>query len=231
MVRKNRNSPTQRAWTDADSALWHTCKFVSQVEARQLPDLQVDTLFALRSAEVAFARGPYSLDALRTAGNGSYSHNSTFIMGSGGLGLALGAGTLIGSAIGNSNRRAQATADAQLAWRHDSTGQLVVTNQGFYLDTGSNLFAWDWGSVDSMEIIAFNYVQLSGTSTNGPVTWRIASPWAELVFVLWAMGRHARHPQLVQRMWIPANWSDWARAQGYPNPLLPSRVPVGKHSS
>ena len=42
----------------------------------------------------------------------------------------------------------------------------------------------------------------------------IRSDWAELLFVLWALVRHPRHPQLGNGGWQPPGWQDRCRANG-----------------
>ncbi len=207
-----------RAWTEADSALWHTARILATVEAGGTPAERVATLFPLRPGEQAFAVAPYQIDAMRAAGDGSYVHNSAWAFGTGTLGLALAAGTLAANASGNAARRAEAEANAQVVWRPDSTGALTVTNLGFYLVTATGTFWWDWGSIDLMQVVGFNAVVLQGRSERGPVTWRIFSMWSELVFVLWAAARHPEHPQLAGGRWLPEHWADWAARMGYPLP-------------
>jgi hypothetical protein len=99
-------------------------------------------------------------------------------------------------------------------------GNVVVSSQGFYLLDNTGRFDWDWGSIDLMQVVSFSVIVMQGRSTRGPVTWRITSDWAELIFVLWAMWRHPQHPQLVGWSWIPPGWAEWAEWQGY-KPHLP----------
>ena len=49
--------------------------------------------------------------------------------------------------------------------------------------------------------------------------WAIASDWAELVFVLWALARHPRHPQLINGEWLPPGWLEHAEAFQHPAPV------------
>lgn len=191
-------TPRRRAWTDADSALWHTARILRSVAAGRLPEERVATLFALRPGEVAFVAATFQLDSMRPLRDGGSAPYATPASASASdtLGLAR-AGT----------------------WRPDFGGALTVTNLGFYLVTPAGTFWWDWASIDLMQVTAFNTVVLQGRSDRGVVTWRIYSLWAELIFVLWAQARHPNHPQLADGGWLPEHWAEWAARQGYPPPL------------
>lgn len=202
--------------------MWHTCQIVSDIAARTVPAARVPTLFPLRDNEIAFATGAVAVDSFHAVGDGSYVASSRVMAGTGMFGLALGAATMAGSAIGNASRRAQAAVDATAMWRPIVNGTVVVASQGFYLLDQSGKFDWDWDSIELMQVVGFTSVLMQGRSTNGPVTWRITSDWAELIFVLWAMARHPQHPQLVDGSWVPAVWAEWATAQGYP-PRMPQQ--------
>lgn len=205
-----------RAWLAADTALWQTCKIVTDIAERRLPDIRTPTLFPLRPNEIAFASGPFAIESFHAAGDGSYSSSSTVVAGTGMFGLALGAATMAGSALGNASRRSRAAADAELMWRPLIQGTVVVSNEGFYLLDATQKLDWDWASVDIMQVAGFTSLVIQGRSTTGPITWRLRSDWAELIFVLWAMNRHPQHPQFVDHSWIPQGWPEWAAAQGYP---------------
>lgn len=200
----------------ADSALWTTCKIVSALRRREIPDVRVATLFPLNENEIAFAEGPVHVDEFTTAGNGSYVTRTTFVGGTGLFGLALGAATLGASAAGNASRRAAAQAAATAQWRPVVQGSVVVTSRGFYLLDQKGKYDWDWGSIDLMQVAGFTSLVMQGrTSTGRQLAWRISSDWSELIFVLWAMARHPEHPQLLDGSWIPEGWAAWAAAQGY----------------
>ena len=192
----------------------------SDLVRRRVPDYRVPTLFPLRPAEIAFAEGPVAVESFHAVGDGSRPSSSTFLATSGRFGLAIGAATY---AIVNANRQAQAVADATPMWRPALHGSVVVTSQGFYLLDHSGKLDWDWDSIELMQVVGFGCVVLQGQSANGPVTWRISSDWAELIFVLWAMARHPGHPQLLERSWIPPRWPEWAEQRGY-RPHLPEQA-------
>lgn len=210
--------PGARPWTDADSALWHTARILDSVAGGVVPDQGIRTLFPLHPGEVALAQGTYTLDSMRALGDGSYQRTGSYAFGFGVVGLAVTAGTLAANASRNNAARAQAAADAQVVWRPDHAGLLTVTNLGFFIVTSTGTFWWEWASVDLMQVVAFNTVVLQGRSDRGPVTWRVFSYWAELLFVLWAQARHPGHPQLAGRAWLPERWEAWAGSVGHPLP-------------
>ncbi|MDQ0212566.1 hypothetical protein [Arthrobacter bambusae] len=187
-----------------------------------MPEYRVPTFFPLRVNEIAFAEGPVLVESFYAVGDGSYSRSNTVLAGTGAFGLALGVATIAGSAIGNASRRARAAAAATPMWRPVVSGSIVVTSQGFYLFGQTGKYDWVWAGIELMQVAGFSCVVMQGQTTAGPVTWRITSDWAELVFVLWAMTRHPQHPQLVDQSWIPPGWVRWAEEQGY-RPHLPER--------
>ncbi len=199
----------------ADSALWRTTHIVSDLQHSRVPEYRVDTLFPLGQNEIAMTSGAVFVDAYRSAGDGSYVHSSGMVFGTGGLGVAMIAGSLIGNAAANSQRRREAEAKAAAAWRPEFSGTIFVTNSGFIVQTTAGLFPWDWPSIDLMQVVDFNRVILQGRSSSGAITWRLASEWAELLFVLWALNRHPQHPQLRDGSWLPPGWIEWATHMGY----------------
>ena len=208
-------NPPQRVWLPADTALWITCHVVFDTVHGRSPEHRIDTLFPLTGGECAVAAGNLIVDSFHAAGDGSYARSSTFVWGAGAFGLAVAAGSLAASAAANASRRNRAAADAQPAWRPLLGGTIFVTTAGFYIQTLQGLFPWAWESIDLMQVVAFNVVILQARSADGPITWRITSEWAELVFALWALRRHPDHPQLRDGSWLPPNWLPWATAQGY----------------
>lgn len=207
----------ERVWTATDTALWNTCRVAYFVETTgQVPGPPVGTMFPLVEGEIALAVGPLIVDEYRAAGDGTYQ-TSTFVAGGSGVfGLAMLAATAGGSAIGNANRRARAAQNAAVMWRHQTSGHITVTTHGFYIHDQQGLWRWDWDSIDLLQVAGPSTVVMQGRSTRGPLTWRLFSDWAELVFVLWAHSRHRQHPQYLSGEWIPPGWAQWATAQGYP---------------
>ena len=207
----------ERVWTATDTALWNTCRVAYYLETTgQAPTVPVGTMFPLVEGEGALAVGPLVVDEYKAAGDGSYQRSSFIAGGTGVFGLAMLAATAGGSAIGNANRRARAAQDAAAAWRHQTSGHITVTTQGFYIHDLQGLWRWDWDSIDLLQVAGPSTVVMQGRSTRGPLTWRLFSDWAELVFVLWAHARHRQHPQYLTGEWIPPGWAQWSADQGYP---------------
>ena len=200
-----------RVWLPADTALWTTCHIVSDTVNGRVPEHRIETLFPLASGEIALAAGSLDVESFYALDPVSPDRSSTFVWGSGIVGLALAVTTLATSA----SRRAQADADAVEAWRPLFGGTLFVTDSGFYIQTLKGLFHWAWQLVDLMQVVGLNCVIVQARTTDGPVTWRVSSEWAELVFVLWALNRHPAHPQLRDGSWLPETWLLWATEQGY----------------
>jgi hypothetical protein len=201
-------------WTADDAALWHTVLIARELEARRVPSHRTGTSFALRPGEIAFVGGPFRTDEWRADGDGSYQRSSVFAFGA----PTFVAAGLIGNAIGNSRRRADAQWAATPMWRPGVSGWIVVTNVGFHLATDHGNFAWDWGSISQVDVVGRGQLVMVGDSTSGPVRWMIHTGWAELVFVLWAQQRHPDHPQYRSRSWLHPSWPEWAARMGHPLP-------------
>ena len=114
-------------------------------------------------------------------------------------------------------------ADAQVAFRWQFDSDLYVTNDGFILHNAQHLLTWTHHDVTAMQIIEPNRLIMQGQSDRGPLTWQLQCPYAELLFVLWALERHPDHPQLVDGSWLVPGWIDFARSQGR-DPRLASGV-------
>lgn len=217
--------PAARTWLPSDSALWETCRILSDTRNGRTPASRVPTCFPLAPGEQALACGEAGIDEFRAAGDGQWASATTLVAGSGSFGLALGAASLAATVIGNANRRARAEADARPAWRPTASGTLTVTTHAFYLQSATGLLRWGWENIDLMGIAQYNCAVLQGRAATGPTTWRLIGPWSELAFVLWALARHPGHPQLADESWLPANWVAWATEQGYPPPLSRAAIP------
>jgi hypothetical protein len=204
-------------WNDADGALWHTIDILAAAVSGRIRERQpVLTQFAPQHGpeEIVLAQGVFRLSEFVAAGDGSYQHTTFIAGGTGAFGLAMLAGTAVGSAVGNSKRRAAAAAAAAQRWRQVDEGWLFVSSHGFYLQTRTAFLPWSWHHVDAAQVVERSCTLLQGSSTRGPVSYLVHSPWAELVFVLWATARHRRHPQLLDGSWLPPGWVDHAKACG-----------------
>jgi len=135
--------------------------------------------------------------------------------------MGLLAGSVIGNARAKAHARAQAAADATPRWVPIEQGTLYVSRYGWHMHTPSVL-SWSWPSTTSASMMGPAAVHVTGDSTSGPVSWMLESDWAELVFVLWALVRHPRHPQLLSGGWLPPGWVE--HAMGHNKPVPPSML-------
>lgn len=207
----------KRTWVAEDSALWHTCAIVAAVRNREWRDLpNIGVSFVTGEHERVLASSPFELYTWRALGDGSYAHSSGTMVAWGRGALPVMVGFAAGQAMGNSARRSAAVAATVPRWVHDDGGQIYVTTHGFHLQTMGGLYRWSWDSIDSAQVVHHSIVEIHGRAANGAVHWRFRTPAAELLFTLWALVRHPRHPQLISGTWLPPNWARWAAEQGYP---------------
>lgn len=188
-----------------------------------VPPLRSPAPFRLAEGVVAFVQGPASVAELRAAGDGSYSVSSPFVFGWGTVGLAAVGAQMAANASARKRAQRQAMADAQVMFRHQFDATMYVTNTGWVFHTPSGVFTWLHTDVHAMEMIEPNAVVMQGNSDRGRLTWRIMSPYAELVFVLWALDQNPQHPQLIDGSWLQPGWLDHARSLGH-EPGLTSSV-------
>jgi len=209
---------TNRRWTDHDTALWHACDVDQKLRTGRRSDLPLVAVpFALSlgdQREQIVASGRFEMATWEAVGDGSYMHKSGFFLGAGGPALALGAAFLGANAIGNAARKNKARRDQEPRWVWGTKGDLHVGTHGFYLLTPAALLTWGWHAIDSAQIAAPATLWIQGRSTTGPTSLMIRSIWAELAFLLWSRARNPRHPQLIDRSWLPAGWAAWARTHG-----------------
>ena len=191
-------------WTQHDTALWHTLDILAMSltgTLGQRPAVPTSFAPAWGPAETILAQGPYELMLFTAADGGSF-----LIGGTGGLGLAL----LAGSAIYSASRRTE-------KWRQVDHGQLSASTHGFYLASTVGLRPWSWDGIDAVTVAGPRAVYLQGRSDQGAqVCWGVRSDWAELLFVLWALARHRQAPQLLNGAWLPPGWTARAAHHGYP---------------
>ncbi|MFF6903714.1 hypothetical protein [Streptomyces hydrogenans] len=204
-------------WTVLDECLWHTCEIVADVVQGQLDRRPlVATVAPLSSDDRALVTGPGRSSIWRALGDGSYHHTSAFAMGS----PAFVVGSLLGAAIGNSSRRAAAARDAQPRWVAGDPGELTVSRMGaFIMHPGRpiNSTLLYWSGLDSIDLVAPDVFHTHFVNTHGaPVTLRVATPWASLMFVLAALARFPAHPRLLERGWLPPGFEQRCAAFGRP---------------
>ncbi|MBT9255735.1 hypothetical protein KMZ32_09605 [Phycicoccus sp. MAQZ13P-2] len=213
-----------REWTDEDQSLLYTCHLAADLFAgRPLRPAPVTTTFPPQFAhdECFLAGGRFVLNVFDSPGDGTYQHDSSFFLATGRGGLAMTAGYAAGRAYTNSRRRKRAAADARPRWLPRYVGVMTVSDRGIYLRTPQDFIPWDWGFVQSCEVVGFNQVVLAAPATDGRLAhWLLQSPYAELFFLLWAHARYPGHPQLVDDRWLPPSWTRWASDLGKRPPLV-----------
>jgi hypothetical protein len=107
-------------------------------------------------------------------------------------------------------------------------GTLYVTGYGFYMHNATNLFAWAWSPISTASMVGPGAMQLQGNAEGDRrVSWILRSDWAELVFIVWALTRHPRHPQLIDGTWLPPGWIAWCASQRYPTRLTTPALAAG----
>lgn len=206
------------AWSDHDAAVWHTRAIVGDVGAGRSVDRHISaTPFPtqLGEDEAVVARGRFELRTHRPLGDGSYRHDTGWMLATGRGGLALTAGAAWYRSTENRRRREQAMADAVPRWVVDQQGTLWVSTHGFYLHTVNGLFPWPYDAIRSAMLVGPGSVHVQGVGDQGPTSWVLDLVWAELLLLMWARRRHPSHPQALGGAWIPPGWADRALASGY----------------
>jgi hypothetical protein len=207
----------ERAWTDRDSALWHTCEIAVDVAAGRHPKSAptVATAFppSFGPGEVVWASGPFRLLDHRAPGDGTYQENQSFFFATGRGGLAATAAVAATRAAGNRSRRRAAEWAAQPRWMQIDQGTVYVSSHGLYLHTVNAVLTWSWTSITAATMVGPGDMHFNGDSVSGPISWILRSDWAELSFVLWAIARHPQHVQLLTGGWLPPGWLEWCASQ------------------
>ena len=196
-------------WSSHDAGVWHTCDIAASIihgRLNQRPEILAPFPMRFDSTEKLLAYGGFDLLVIGTLGDGTYQHNSGFLFATGAAGLALTGAHAVTKAMGNSRRRREAEAAAAPRWLKVDGGTLWVSSHGFYMQTSAGLFPWNWQAIDSMAMVAPADVHVQGQSQTDAISWRFRSDWAELLFVVWALVRHPRHPQLLDGSWLPDGW-------------------------
>lgn len=96
-------------------------------------------------------------------------------------------------------------------------GTLFVSRYGWHMFTPS-VASWHWNGMTSASMMGPAAVHVTGETISGTVSWMLQSDWAELVFILWALARHPRHPQLLGHGWLPPGWVEHAKGHNQPLP-------------
>lgn len=205
-----RSSVPGVGWTPRDESLLRTAFAVHCILTDHFDEVPgIPVPFAVPGhfpQNRVIATAPFTLCSFQAAGDGSYVHDNGFFFATGEYGLALTAGVGLARAIGNSQRRNAAQADATRMWRPLDQGRIFINIDGFHLLTAGDLVTWDWQSIDLGQMVQRGQFAMVGNSEQGRVSYVIESDLAELVFFLWAAHRQPQHPQLYQRVWLLPEW-------------------------
>ena len=211
-------------WTRRDQALLYSYHLVARImrgdDLGAVPEVLAPFPMTMATDERVLATGPFTLFDFRALGDGSWQVNTPFVFGTGAVGVGLVAGSLIGGSIAKSRARNAAAAAAVPRWVPIDAGMLYASQYGFYLHT-PQVLRWSWSAITGAAVVAPGSVHITGDSRSGPISWIVQSDWAELLFALWAIAVHPRHPQFVTGDWLPREWLAYARSQHH----LPDGVP------
>lgn len=200
-------------WSPLDEYLWHSCDILADVLEGQVARRPVvATTARLQHADRALAVGPGQRLTWRALGSGRYTHTNVAAFGSPGFVV----GSLVGSAIGNSARRRQATRDAQPRWVVDGPAEVTLTLQRLHFAHAAGLDL-DWRALSAIELAAPDVFQTSFVNARGSqVTVRVQTPWASLAFALAAITAFPAHPRLLTRGWLPPDFEQRCARVGRP---------------
>ncbi|MEU3400570.1 hypothetical protein [Streptomyces filamentosus] len=206
----------QPSWTPFDEYLWHTCEIVADVVQGQLDRRPlVANVAPLPAGDRALATGPARSFKWTASGDGSCQHTQIGAAGS----PMLVIGSLLGSTIDDSSRRAAAARDAQpvdrggfLRGDGQPDGRLIIRP----VEPAGSVLLY-WSGLRSIGLVAPDVFQTHLVTADGAqVTMRIATPWASLMFVLAALTRFPAHPRLLERGWLPPGFEQRSAAVGRP---------------
>lgn len=202
-------------WGPRDTALGMTAVAFAEWAQHRSISARVNAPFPLRPpATKAHFVGPVSLYELRADGDGTYEYNSGIAIGSGVGGAMLFFGSIAASAASKNRAKNRAVADSRLAFRHNFDADVFVTDAGFMLASMNGIVGWHHDAIDSMLMVGPGQVTMQGQSDEGPIVWQLNTPWAELLFAMWAVVRHPENRLLQDGGWFPRGWIQWARGQG-----------------
>jgi hypothetical protein len=200
-------------WTNRDEVLHYTCRvaelLIAGADTAGLPELIAP--FPTKGWPL-WAAGAFTVYDHVALGDGSWQVSTPFVVGTGAVGVGLAVGSVIAGNVRRNRAQRAAAAAAVPRWVPIGRGTVFLGPHGFYLHTPQVLF-WDWPSITSATLTGPGIVHLTGNAEDGPVSWLLQSEYAELLFVIWALGQHPRHPQLAGG-WLPPGWLEHARRCG-----------------
>ncbi|MEV6358377.1 hypothetical protein [Streptomyces hydrogenans] len=211
--------PGQPPWTEFNEYLWHTCDIIADLVQGRLDQRPlVATPAPLPAGDRPLVTGPVWPARWRALGDGSYHHSQMMAMGSTPFVL----GSMLGNAAGNSARRREAARNAQPRWVPGDPGMVTVSKLGAFVihpTSHADSIMLYWSGLDSVDLVAPDMFQTQYVSTTQvPVTMRLATPWASLIFALAAYHRFPHHPRILTRGWLPPGFEQRAAAAGKPCP-------------
>ncbi|WNM25017.1 hypothetical protein [Demequina capsici] len=226
---RRRSHAAEGAWTWWDEAALYSAHVVAQVmsgRGDEVPQGEVASFPPrIAAGERFLTQGWYRLREWTAPGNGTYAQTSGVMLATGAVGVAASAAFMAATALSNSQRRAAAAAAAAPRWHEVDRGNLHVSTAGFYLASHLGVRSWPWAAVIACDPVDATRLSVTGSTASGSqVAWVIESPWASLLFGMWAAHIHPQHPTFESGAWLPRGWESRASAAGK---VLPTRVRLG----
>ena len=107
-----------------------------------------------------------------------------------------GSGYVVAAAMAASAvRQAAATKRAALQWRDEGEMSFVITDAGFYAIDAAGRSPIAWGSYSAAQLTAWNAVEFTSSGDQRDQLFRIVTPAAILLFLLWCLDVYPAHPQ------------------------------------
>jgi hypothetical protein len=144
--------------------------------------------------EARIAKAPFELYIFTGIGDGStnFSQNAAAIytVSNPVAGLAYLAGSLY------AKKKADDAAKPQ--WHLYAQGECIITDYGLIIIRSDGITNISWESIVSLEITAWNSIEMHCTVQNDVTREALVSPAALVIFVCWCHSVYPNHPQLPQ---------------------------------
>jgi hypothetical protein len=233
-------------WTEHETALWWTCQFgadISDPEKRKRPAVPVS--FAMRNGtgEYVYQWGAFQRSEFGVAPKvAQKSKQSTgFLSSTGeliaditfGSSGALGADVLMSGAkasrvaVKNKRNQSQAQADAVPAWRALDSGNIYLTDFGYYIESDGEILPYPNGSIIKADMVSAGVIDVTHNMAGGKQRrFALNTIWAELIFVSWAARHCSGHPQFPSLGWLPPEFVARVQAsRAWTDPRMPALMP------
>lgn len=213
-----------------DLAIWQTIQVNHALENGQLEAVpRQQATIRMPDGRGPLASGPFQtkrlmdvqveaqrVDPRRT---GMYNHVSF----SNGRAVARSVGYQVGTAVvaNMANRRNERRANARSGWQwvDDDSGELFLSSVGVILRGRGETQQWAWRDIQNAELVGMHAIRVETRGLRGASeTYALASPYAEMLFVLWAHQEFPDHAQLSGRVWIPRGWHERMARGGFSLP-------------